>query len=106
MSLQVILLNAYYIQGPFSRVQNIVLENYFRSQRLGDIQGIRQKSAQNIKNPDGTYKNSDPEGVFPDPGDVAVMGRGSTDLVLKENEVLLRAWKISIKFDGGFKPIR
>lgn len=98
-------LNAYYIQGPFSRVQNIVLENYLQSQRLGDIQGIRQKSAQNIKNPDGTYKNSDPEGVFPDPGDVAVMGRGSTDLVLKENEVLLRAGKYQSSLMGDTDPV-
>lgn len=98
-------LNAYYIQGPFSRVQNIVLENYLQSQRLGDIQGIRQKSAQNIKNPDGTYKNSDPEGVFPDPGDVAIMGRGSTDLVLKENEVLLRAGKYQSSLMGDSNPL-
>jgi uncharacterized protein YfkK (UPF0435 family) len=98
-------LNAYYIQGPFSRVQNIVLENYLQSQRLGDIQGIRQKSAQNIKNPDGTYKNPDPEGVFPDPGDVAIMGRGSTDLVLKENEVLLRAGKYQSNLLGDTEPL-
>jgi len=98
-------LNAYYIQGPFSRVQNIVLENYLQSQRLGDIQGIRQKAAQNLKNPDGTFKNPDPEGVFPDPGDVAVMGRGSTDLVLKENEVLLRAGKYQGSLIGDTDPV-
>jgi hypothetical protein len=98
-------LNAYYIQGPFSRVQNIVLENYLQSQRLGDIQGLRQKSAQFIKNPDGTYKNSDPEGVFPDPGDISIMGRGTTDLVLKENEVLLRAGKYQANLMGNTDPV-
>ena len=93
-------LNAYYIQGPFSKIQNIGLENYLQSQRYGDIQGIRQKTSKYFKNPDGTYKSSIPEGVFPNPGDVSIMGRGSTDLVLKEDEVLLRAGK----FQGSLMP--
>jgi hypothetical protein len=86
-------LNAYYIQGPFNRIQNIVQENYNESQKFTDISGVQILGANNLRNPDGTYKNPDPDGVFPDPGDVGVLGRGSTDLILKEDTTLLRAGK-------------
>lgn len=98
-------LNAYYIQGPFSRIQNIVLENYSQSERYGDIRGVRLNHAKFIRNTDGTFKNPDPNGVFPDPGDVAVMGRGSTDVVLKQNEVLIRAGKYKGELVADKDPI-
>jgi hypothetical protein len=86
-------LNQYYIQGPFNRIQNIVQENYNESQKYTDISGVQIIGANNLRNPNGTYKNPDPDGVFPDPGDVALMGRGSTDIVLKEDTTLIRAGK-------------
>ena len=88
-------LNAYYIQGPFNRIQNIVQENFNESQKYTDISGVQIIGAQNLRNPDGTYKNPDPDGVFPDPGDVAVLGRGSTDIIFKEHTTLIRAGKYS-----------
>ena len=88
-------LNAYYIQGPFNRIQNIVQENFNESQKYTDITGVQIIGAQNLRNPDGTYKNPDPDGVFPDPGDVAVLGRGSTDIIFKEHTTLIRAGKYS-----------
>jgi len=102
---EAVFLNAYYIQGPFSRIQNIVLENYGQSERYGDIRGVRLRAAQFIRNVDGTFKNPDPNGVFPDPGDVSVMGRGSTDLVLKQNEVLLRAGKYKGELVADKDPV-
>lgn len=86
-------LNAYYISGPLSRIQNIVQEDYNQSGKYTDISGIQIIGAKNLRNPDGTYKDSDPEGVFPNPGDVAILGRGNTDLILQENTTLLRAGK-------------
>jgi hypothetical protein len=86
-------LNGYYISGPLSRIQNIVQEDYNQSGKYTDISGIQILGAKNLRNVDGTFKNTDPEGVFPNPGDVAILGRGSTDLILQENTVLLRAGK-------------
>ena len=98
-------LNAYYIQGPFNRIQNIVQENFNESQKYTDISGVQIIGAKNLRNPDGTYKNPDPNGVFPDPGDVAILGRGSTDVVLKENEVLLRAGKYNGELISDRDPV-
>lgn len=98
-------LNAYYIQGPLNRIQNIVHENFNESQKYTDISGVQIIGAKNLRNPNGTYKNPDPNGVFPDPGDIAVMGRGSTDIVLKEHEVLLRAGKYNGELVSDRDPI-
>ena len=40
------------------------------------------------------------EGVFPEPADIAIMGRNSADIILKEDELVLRAGK----FKGVLKP--
>ena len=98
-------LNAYYIQGPFNRIQNIVHENFNESQKYTDISGVQIIGAKNLRNPNGTYKNPDPNGVFPDPGDIAVMGRGSTDMVLKQDEVLIRAGKYNGELVSDRDPI-
>lgn len=98
-------LNAYYIQGPFNRIQNIVQENYNESQKYTDISGVQIIGSKNLRNPNGTYKNPDPDGVFPDPGDVAVMGRGSTDIILKQDTTLIRAGKYNGELVSDRDPI-
>ena len=58
----------------------------------------------NIKNIDGTYpENTKYNGVFAEPWDVSLKGRGTTDLILKNNDVILRAGKHK-DFEGGKIP--
>jgi hypothetical protein len=98
-------LNAYYIQGPINRIQNIGLENYNQSGKYTDIKGIQVLGAKDLRNTDGTYKDIDPDGVFPNPGDVAQLGRGSTDVIHTKDTVLMRAGKYKGKLTGNANPV-
>lgn len=85
--------NQFYVQSMFSTPTASSFEYFVGSQKFTGI-GIQYKNPTPIKNQDGTYKNPYPKGVFPEPGDNAVLGRNSADLIVKEDEVLLRAGKI------------
>lgn len=83
----------YYIQGTFSSPTTTSFESYLSSPKYTG-RGSNIKGLPNLKKP-GTekYYNELSKGVYPEPGDNAIMGRGSADLIVKENEVLLRAGK-------------
>jgi hypothetical protein len=85
--------NQYYIQNTFSSPTSILFEYYVGGNKFTGT-GTQLSNPKPLKNQDGTYADKAVhQGVFPEPGDNAILGRGSADLIVKENEVLLRAGK-------------
>lgn len=84
--------NVYYVQGMFSSPMNSSYENANGSQTY-TAQGPRISPTLALKKPNGEYYQEKSAGVFPEPGENAILGRGSADLVVRENSVVMRAGK-------------
>lgn len=82
----------FYIQGPITRPQNNFFEFYQNSNSLL-ASGPYLKESNYIKNKE-TFEVLEPaKGIYPEPGDNALLGRGTSDVVVKQSEVLIRAGK-------------
>lgn len=82
----------YYVQGAFSSPMSYPLETIEQSNNLTSL-GDRIKGTLPLKNLDGSFKNVKSFGIFPQPGDNALLGRGASDVIVKKNGVLIRASK-------------
>ena len=85
--------NQYYVQNNFSSPTTTKFEYYVGGNKTTGT-GLQLSASKPLKNFDGTYTDAAiHKGVFPEPGDNAILGRGSADVVVKENEILVRAGK-------------
>ena len=100
--------NQYYVQNNFYS-PNAVFDQYNVGGDKFTGTGMQLKSPRNIKNQDGTFPNNSEVGLYPEPGDNAILGRGNADLIIKKTDVLLRAGKYksipqsNINFTGNSK---
>ena len=85
--------NKFYIQGPITRPQNNFKEDWKNSQSMLAT-GEFFKPANELR--DRKTGITDPKiyGIYPEPGDNAILGRGTADVVVRENDVLIRAGKL------------
>jgi len=96
--------NKFYMLAPYSSPMTIENENYNSSRtHLDDGYQNSLVSLPNIKNNDGSYKDPSKIGVFVDPIDISLNGRDSADVIVKDNEILLRAGK-HFSFNRGQVP--
>lgn len=85
--------NQYYVQNTFSSPTATFKEFYFGGNKFTGM-GMQIKNPKPLKNQDGTFTDqSIHKGVFPQPGDNALLGRGSADVIVKQDEVLIRSGK-------------
>lgn len=84
--------DAYYLPGMFSSPMAIPFEN-FQSMKQQTGEGAQITPTLALKNQDGEYNNPQSEGIFPRPEDFGILGRGSADIIIKNEEVLIRAGK-------------
>ena len=95
----------FYIGGVFSSLTNINQEPYNSAVSLSNL-GSRNKEGKKLRNPeDGEEFNKKNKGVYSLPEDISIDGRGSADIVVKNNTVLLRAGKYNGEPTPNVYPI-
>lgn len=87
--------NQYYIQSNFFSPGSVFNTNNNGGAKFTGT-GMQFKPPRQIKNKDGSWPNNSVEkGIYPEPGDNGILGRGSSDVIVKKDEILMRAGKFS-----------
>jgi len=94
----------FYIGGVYSSPTTANFEKYDSAVSNFD-EGSRNKPFADLVNPDGEYYRSSAEGIYAEPNDVTLYGRGTCDIVIKDNSVILRAGK-NKNYERGQVPVR
>ena len=85
----------FYISGVFSSLTNLNHEPYDSAVSNSNL-GSRNKQQKKLRNPTtGIEFESVNKGVYSKPDDISIDGRGSADIIVKNNTVLLRAGKFN-----------
>lgn len=84
--------NQFYIQGPYSHP---LLASYQDNQGSNQMlsTGVQYLPFPSLKFNSGEFKDERSYGIFPQPGDNGLLGRGNADVIVKQSEVLIRAGK-------------
>ena len=94
----------YYVLGTFSSPLTSYRDNY-KAQRLFATKG-NIVDAKLLKNPtNNEYYKPKTKGVFPEPEDTGLMGRGTCDIIIRDSDVLLRAGKSTAAPNSSNKQI-
>lgn len=84
--------NKFYMQGPISSPTLQYKDVSANAETLLNT-GDRNKMSPDLKNTDGSYKNPKTASIFPEPNDIAILGRYNTDIILKDEDIILRSGK-------------
>ena len=97
----------FYISGIHSSLTMINQEPYESAVKNANL-GSRDKERRALRNKktgDEDESNINTKGVYPKPTDIAINGRGSADIVIKNDTVLLRAGKFNTEPTPNVYPI-
>jgi len=88
----------YYIQADFTSPMRLDFNSAIEA-RTATGSGRRFKVNLSLKNLDGSYRVKKTKGLFVEPQDTGLIGRGSSDIIIKEDDVLIRAGKYKGQVD-------
>ena len=77
--------NRFWVGSIISQLQNIGFDSIYTAMSTSDVGYVEPQKA--------ISSYPDAKGVFPEKKDIGIIGRVNTDIILKENRVLLRAGK-------------
>jgi len=89
----------YYIQSDFTSPMRASL-NSSTEGKINKGSGRRYIKNLSLKNLDGSYRKLKTKGLFIEPQDAGIVGRGTSDVVVKDNDVIIR----SGKYKGELNP--